>query len=229
MPSTSRPPAMSIPTPVSTASLAMRTAIGAFFTMLSAMPSAVISASPASTQWFTIPISAAARPLSLAAVRMSSFALPTPTKRGSRCVPPAPGMMPRAVSGRPRMALAPATRISHARASSNPPPSAAPSMTAMVGKGVVAMAWKVPRSLLTKATTSSFDIVMRSFRSAPAQKTFSDVLLMSNVFTVVSADSFLIASLISSTISAQRAFLPCSRSKYRCATPLSPCSTAMVW
>ena len=53
-----------------------------------------------------------------------SLARAGPTSRVSRCVPPAPGMMPSRISGWPRRAVSPATRRSHAHASSSPPPSA---------------------------------------------------------------------------------------------------------
>jgi hypothetical protein len=45
----------------------------------------------------------------LPSVHMSS-ASGTPASRGSRCVPPAPGMMPSSTSGWPTLALATATR-----------------------------------------------------------------------------------------------------------------------
>jgi hypothetical protein len=46
-----------------------------------------------------------------------------------------PGMMASFVSVRPILAFAPAALKSHARAISSPPPSAAPSIAAMVGMG----------------------------------------------------------------------------------------------
>jgi hypothetical protein len=50
-------------------------------------------------------------------------------------VPPPPGMMPRRISGWPSFAERAATRMSHAMASSQPPPSAKPLIMAMVGFG----------------------------------------------------------------------------------------------
>src|SRR5258705_863437 len=65
---------------------------------------------------------------------MSSFALDSPSSRVARCVPPAPGMMPSLVSGSPSLVtLLLATRRSHARVSSQSPPSAGSSIATMVG------------------------------------------------------------------------------------------------
>ena len=47
------------------------------------------------------PISSASCAVKERAVKMRSFALATPSSRVSRCVPPAPGMMPSLTSGRP--------------------------------------------------------------------------------------------------------------------------------
>jgi len=59
-----------------------------------------------------------------APVRIISSALPRPTRRGSRWWPPPPGMMPRLISVRPSGRPQRAMRMSQARASSSPPPSA---------------------------------------------------------------------------------------------------------
>ncbi len=68
-------------------------------------------------------------------VRMRSSASAIPISRGSRCVPPAPGMSPSCTSGCPscvfRSSLA--TRYVHASATSRPPPSAGPWMAATIG------------------------------------------------------------------------------------------------
>ena len=58
------------------------------------------------------------------AVRQRSIAFALPTARGSRCVPPAPGMTPRLISGWPKRALSAAITMSHIIATSLPPPSA---------------------------------------------------------------------------------------------------------
>ena len=57
----------------------------------------------------------------------------TPTRRGTRCVPPAPGMMPSVTSGRPTTAPGLAMRASQPSASSKPPPRAAPCSAATTG------------------------------------------------------------------------------------------------
>src|ERR1700683_1739817 len=49
-----------------------------------------------------------------------------PISRGSRWVPPSPGMTPSRISGTPNLAFSPATRKSAHSASSRPPPSAEP-------------------------------------------------------------------------------------------------------
>ena len=64
---------------------------------------------------------------------------------GRRWVPPAPGRMPRRVSGRPIEALDVRTRKCVARASSRPPPRAREEMALMVGMGRSERAVKVPR------------------------------------------------------------------------------------
>lgn len=52
-------------------------------------------------------------------------------------MPPAPGMMPRRVSGRAKRAVGAARRKVVDRASSSPPPSAREDIPAMVGMGSV--------------------------------------------------------------------------------------------
>src|SRR5204863_31732 len=68
-----------------------------------------------------------------APVRIISSALPLPMSRGRRCVPPPPGMIARLTSVRPSVAFSAAMRMSHASASSRPPPSAKPLIAAMIG------------------------------------------------------------------------------------------------
>ena len=101
-------------------------------------PSARATASPAGTTSFTRPIRSASSAVRTRPVRISSFARARPTIRGSRCVPPAPGMTARRTSGRPSRARSDATRMSQQSASSRPPPSALPSIAAIVGMGSAA-------------------------------------------------------------------------------------------
>jgi hypothetical protein len=58
-----------------------------------------------------------------------------PTRAGSLYVAPAPGIMPRRVSGNPSSAVEAATRKVVHKASSSPPPRATPFIAAMVGIG----------------------------------------------------------------------------------------------
>ena len=71
---------------------------------------------------------------------------PSPTTRGSRCVPPAPGVTARRTSGRPSLARSEAIRRSQHSASSSPPPSALPSIAAIVGIGSSARRRATPAS-----------------------------------------------------------------------------------
>mmetsp|Transcript_5278 Transcript_5278/g.13333 ORF Transcript_5278/g.13333 Transcript_5278/m.13333 type:complete len:237 (+) Transcript_5278:22-732(+) len=104
-------------------------------------------------------------------LKVRSHAREYPTTRLRRCVPPAPGMIPRRTSGRATFASGPATRRSHASAISSPPPSATPSSAAMVGMGRLSMASVSARRRDTNSRTSSMDMPFLSLRSAPAQKT----------------------------------------------------------
>src|SRR5690606_39571083 len=65
-----------------------------------------------------------ALPISRRAVKISSAARAAPTRRGSSCVPPPPGITPTDTSGSPSTAVPSATITSQDRASSKPPPRA---------------------------------------------------------------------------------------------------------
>ena len=65
---------------------------------------------------------------------MTSIAFALPTARVRRCVPPAPGMIPRPVSGWPNCAVSEATIRSQAIASSLPPPRQKPETAATSGR-----------------------------------------------------------------------------------------------
>ena len=73
--------------------------------------------------------------LSRVASMMRRLARCGPISRGSRCEPPAPGKMPRSVSGKPNVARACRMRRSQASASSAPPPRACPLSAATTGLG----------------------------------------------------------------------------------------------
>ena len=104
------------------------------------------------------------------AVKIHRLARDAPISLGRRCVPPAPGRIASAVSRRPMVASSARIRRSQARASSHPPPTAAPRTAAIVGNGSSASAANVLDSRGTNARISSEDIARRSFRSAPPQK-----------------------------------------------------------
>jgi len=60
---------------------------------------------PAGTTLFTSPIWRASAAEIILPVKISSLARLTPIARGSRCVPPKPGIRPRLISGRPNLAV----------------------------------------------------------------------------------------------------------------------------
>ena len=134
-----------------------------------AMRSACASSTSPATTALTSPISAARFAVTGSPVKIISSARAAPINRGRRCVPPAPGMAPIRASVNPICASCAAIRKSHAIAISQPPPSAKPLMTAMVGMGAAASASTaalIARLCWTRAASS---MVRRSFRSAPAQ------------------------------------------------------------
>ncbi len=65
------------------------------------------------------------------------MALDLPTSRVNRCVPPAPGITPRLISGCPNFAFSAQTMKSHIIANSQPPPRANPATAAMTGVRMV--------------------------------------------------------------------------------------------
>src|SRR5918995_199906 len=99
---------------------------------------------------------------------MSSAAIPEPTKRGKRWVPPHPGGIPRPTSGCANTAFSDASRRSQANANSHPPPRAKPLTAAMTGccNASIFVATACPRR--AKASASSGVMVAISLMSAPA-------------------------------------------------------------
>src|SRR5215472_13904080 len=92
-----------------------------------------------------------------------------PAVRGQRWVPPAPGMMPRLISGCPKRAVSPATIRSHISASSQPPPSAYP-LTAAI-RGFVNAAMRAQRPVWSRWSCSTGPRSDMSPMSAPAANT----------------------------------------------------------
>ena len=93
------------------------------------------SSSSASTSAFAIPQSNASCALMRRPVSTTSAARVRPISPGSRCEPPAPGMIPSVISGRPNCAFEVMIRKSQPSATSQPIPNANPSTTAIVGCG----------------------------------------------------------------------------------------------
>mmetsp|Transcript_14982 Transcript_14982/g.21663 ORF Transcript_14982/g.21663 Transcript_14982/m.21663 type:complete len:218 (+) Transcript_14982:1564-2217(+) len=171
--------------PLSMASLAALTAMGPFLTIIEAISIAFSCTRPGCTTCCTNPYSKASFASMIRPVNINSFARAAPMVLANRWVPPAPGRMASDVSGSPMWVEEDTTRRSAARASSRPPPRATPSMAAIVGMGRVAKSEVRFRRRVTKCWTSSGDVIrLRSFKSAPAQKTLgaaADVRIIQRV------------------------------------------------
>mmetsp|Transcript_6691 Transcript_6691/g.11381 ORF Transcript_6691/g.11381 Transcript_6691/m.11381 type:complete len:340 (-) Transcript_6691:119-1138(-) len=107
--------------------------------LASAISSANLQAASMSCAWGTTastrPSFRAALSLMSCEVSIISMLFCRPTKRGRRCVPPNPGMMPNCSSGRPKRVPGVHTLALQAMATSQPPPRATPWMAATVGLG----------------------------------------------------------------------------------------------
>src|SRR5215470_12728147 len=122
-------------------------------------------------------------------VRIISRALPRPTRRGRRWVPPPPGMMARLISVRPSCASSAAIRISQARASSRPPPRAKPRMAAMMGCAQRSISARKSSRLRDSRKWVGVGGSRNSRMSAPAQKARSPAPVMTTTLTVSSVRS----------------------------------------
>ena len=98
-----------------------------------------------------------------------SSALAGPTSRGSRCVPPKPGMIPRLISGWPKLAENPARRTSQAIAISQPPPSASPLTAAIVIIRERSHERNRPCARSSSSRPPASSIFVNALMSAPAQ------------------------------------------------------------
>ena len=98
-----------------------------------------------------------------------SSALAGPTSRGSRWVPPKPGMIPRLISGWPKEAENAARRTSHAIASSQPPPSASPLTAAIVIVRERSQDRNSPCARSSRSLPAAASIFVNARMSAPAQ------------------------------------------------------------
>ena len=117
-------------------------ATGACPASLRAHISAVSSSSWSGTTRLTRPSSSASSERIASPIRFISSARLGPISRGSRWVPPKPGMIPSLISGWPKTAASAAIRTSQAIATSQPPPKAIELTAAIVATG----AWPRSRS-----------------------------------------------------------------------------------
>src|SRR5208282_2757492 len=167
------PSASVISMPLLTASMAYCTASGAFAMIFAAIASARGISSAAAVTSFTSPIRCASCAVIISPASTICIARPLPTSRGSRCVPPYPGTIPRCTSGCPSFAFSLARRMVQARASSHPPPSANPLMHAITGLPRISIksSTACPRCAYSLPETAS--CFASSPISAPATKAFS--------------------------------------------------------
>src|SRR4249919_341970 len=136
-------------------------------------------------------------------------ARPMPTRRGSRCVPPPPGMSPSLISGCPSVASSAATRMSQHIASSSPPPRQKPWIAATNGVRAASMRWPSfwipraePRSCVSAAASRREG---NSLMSAPATNARSPAPTSTIARTSSSASRRSISDSSSSSSAAERA------------------------
>ena len=153
-----------------------------------------------------------------------------PITRGSRTVPPKPGIMPSLVSGKPIRAVVSAIRKSVARIVSQPPPKAKPLMADSVGKGKssnllnTALACSIQEC---NTVSSSANNPRNSVMSAPTIKaSFAELSI--NAFTLGSCFMLSSAAFNESRVSLSNLLTePCAL-KHKCAMLFSSNSTSIV-
>src|SRR5215471_17184587 len=163
--------------------------MGALSAIWRARPCAAGMSSATVTTRSTRPIRSASAAGTRMPVRIISRALPRPTRRGSRWVPPPPGMMARLISVRPSCASSAAMRISQARASSRPPPRAKPRMAAMTGCEQRSISARKSSRLRDSRKFVGVGGSRNSRMPAPAQKARSPAPVMTTTLTVSSVRS----------------------------------------
>src|SRR5215468_9222531 len=163
--------------------------MGALSAIWRARPWAAVISSATGTTRSTRPIRSASAAGTRMPVRIISRALPRPTRRGSRWVPPPPGMMARLISVRPSCLSSAAMRISQARASSRPPPRAKPRMAAMMGCEQRSISARKSSRLRDSRKWVGGGGSRNSRMSAPAQKARSPAPVMTTTLTVSSVRS----------------------------------------
>src|SRR5262249_51081567 len=151
--SISRPVSRSTSSPASMACLAARRATAGPVAYRATRARATGSTWSSGATGSTRPIRSASAAPTKRPVNTMSLARAGPMSRGSRWVPPAPGMMPSRISGWPSWAPSPATRKSAHSASSRPPPSAYPVTAATTGLPILATAVNVACSRRLSAAT----------------------------------------------------------------------------
>ena len=117
----------------------------------------------------TRPAASACSALSTSPAYSIRRAVCSPAVCGSRQFAPAPAMMPSPSSGWANLACGEAIRRSQARASSQPPPYAGPSMTAMLGHRCASSRSNRPALMPRSAASASRSTI--SAMSAPAANT----------------------------------------------------------
>ena len=151
---------------LSTDSFASRTARGGREAISAAQMRASVRRDSAGTTLLTSPHRSASSAVIIRPVSTISMALAFPTARVRRCVPPAPGMTPIEISGCPNRADSEAMIMSHAIASSHPPPRANPPTAAMRGFEIRRI--RSQRANWSRRSISAAVASAISFMSAPA-------------------------------------------------------------
>src|SRR3954470_18160156 len=176
-------PAFSASMPASISPLALTfltcsTASGACSASLRAHASALSNSSWSTTTRLTSPNSNASSAPTGSPTRFISSALLSPTSRGSRWVPPKPGMMPSLISGWPNEAESAAIRRSHDIASSHPPPKASELTAAMVATRDCPRSRNVACAVSMSSLPCCSSICVNALMSAPAEKTTGELEAM---------------------------------------------------
>ena len=165
----------------------------------------------------TSPSRSASRASNERPVRISSIALALPTARVSRCVPPAPGITPIRISGWPNCASSPAMIMSHAIASSQPPPRANPRTAAISGLRMARSSDHRSNSPPLESDSGVASAI--SLMSAPAANARSPAPVMTMARTASSSSRACSASISCASRSKLRALSASGRRSVTSATP----------
>ena len=203
-----------------------------------------IQALAASTSW-SAGTTSSMRPISLAAsalnclpvVRTLVRAVARPSRRVTRVTPPPPGSSPRVTSGRPtfRPLASEAMRWWVARATSRPPPRAAPLIAATTGTPRVSRARKlafIPSHMSRVASASAGPAVIMDLISPPAKKVFFAEVMTTPVISLASTAACSLAT-VSARESRKASFMTLTgadgSSMVRVTTPLASASQPMMF